>query len=124
LKEGISILEAIYDSLRTPRGRGKTTGALHTVAPLELGTADLKALPQRCAFSPEGVDEVIFGCVEAVDDQGASLARSAVLDAGWGGCGSQIRFKPKQTRFKPKQTRRSMRDISKVPFLVPIRSLP
>ena len=79
------ILEAfIYDAVRTPRGRGKANGALHTVAPLELGAAVLKALPQRGAFSPDLVDEVIFGCVEAVDDQGANLARSAVLEAGWG----------------------------------------
>ncbi|KQW56374.1 acetyl-CoA C-acetyltransferase [Variovorax sp. Root411] len=74
----------IYDAVRTPRGRGKATGALHTVSPLELGATVLKGLEHRGAFSPDVVDEVIFGCVEAVDDQGANLARSAVLEAGWG----------------------------------------
>ncbi|GAA5232613.1 acetyl-CoA C-acetyltransferase [Verticiella sediminum] len=74
----------IYDALRTPRGRGKPNGALHTVSPLELGATVLRALPERGGFDPTAVDEVIFGCVEAVDDQGANLARSAVLEAGWG----------------------------------------
>lgn len=74
----------IYDAVRTPRGRGKATGALHTVSPLELGATVLKGLALRGGFSPNVVDEVIFGCVEAVDDQGANLARSAVLEAGWG----------------------------------------
>lgn len=74
----------IYDTVRTPRGRGKALGALHTLSPLELGATVLRALPTRGGFDPARVDEVIFGCVEAVDDQGANLARSAVLEAGWG----------------------------------------
>lgn len=74
----------IYDTVRTPRGRGKAQGALHTLSPLELGATVLRALPERGGFDPSRVDEVIFGCVEAVDDQGANLARSAVLEAGWG----------------------------------------
>ncbi|RYF31974.1 MAG: acetyl-CoA C-acetyltransferase [Comamonadaceae bacterium] len=74
----------IYDAVRTPRGRGKAQGALHTQAPLELGAAVLRALPQRGGYSPNLIEEVIFGCVEGVDDQGANLARSSVLEAGWG----------------------------------------
>lgn len=79
------MLEAlIYDAVRTPRGRGKAQGALHTLSPLELGAGVLAALPQRGGFSPSLIDEVIFGCAEAVDDQGANLARSAALEAGYG----------------------------------------
>lgn len=74
----------IYDAVRTPRGRGKAQGALHTLSPLELGATVLRALPERGNFTPALIDEVIFGCVEAVDDQGANLARSAVLEAGYG----------------------------------------
>lgn len=74
----------IFDAVRTPRGRGKSQGALHTLSPLELGATVLRALPQRNGFSPQVVDEVIFGCVETVDDQGANLARSAALEAGYG----------------------------------------
>jgi acetyl-CoA C-acetyltransferase len=78
-------LEAfIYDAVRTPRGRGKAQGALHTLSPLELGATVLRALPERGTFAPDVIDEVIFGCVEAVDDQGSNLARSAVLEAGYG----------------------------------------
>ena len=74
----------IYDAVRTPRGRGKAQGALHTLSPLELGAGVLRALPERGGFEPALIDEVILGCVEAVDDQGANLARSAVLEAGYG----------------------------------------
>ncbi|CAM4301822.1 acetyl-CoA C-acetyltransferase [Bordetella pseudohinzii] len=74
----------IYDAVRTPRGRGKANGALHTLSPLELGAAVLRAVPQRGGFAPQALDEVILGCVEAVDDQGANLARSAALAAGYG----------------------------------------
>jgi len=74
----------IYDAVRTPRGRGKAQGALHTLAPLELAAAILAAIPKRGGFSPTLIDEVILGCVEAVDDQGANLARSAVFEAGYG----------------------------------------
>jgi acetyl-CoA C-acetyltransferase len=74
----------IYDAVRTPRGRGKASGALHPLSPLELGATVLRALPERGGFDPALVDEVVFGCVEAVDDQGANLARSSVLEAGWG----------------------------------------
>jgi acetyl-CoA C-acetyltransferase len=74
----------IYDAVRTPRGRGKPQGSLHTLSPLELGASVLTALQQRGAFSPSVIDEVILGCVEAVDDQGANLARSSALEAGYG----------------------------------------
>ncbi|MES2631377.1 MAG: acetyl-CoA C-acetyltransferase [Pseudomonadota bacterium] len=74
----------IYDAVRTPRGRGKAQGSLHTLAPLELGATVLRALPQRSGFDPALIDEVIMGCVEAVGDQGANLARSAVIEAGYG----------------------------------------
>ncbi|MBO7934033.1 acetyl-CoA C-acetyltransferase [Burkholderia pseudomallei] len=74
----------IYDAVRTPRGRGKTQGALHTLSPIELGATVLRALQQRGGFAPSLIEEVVFGCVEAVDDQGANLARSSALEAGLG----------------------------------------
>lgn len=74
----------IYDAVRTPRGRGKAQGALHTLSPLELSATVLRALPERNGFDPAVVDEVILGCVEAVGDQGANIARSAVIEAGYG----------------------------------------
>ena len=77
-------LEAfIYDSVRTPRARGKASGSLHTLSPLELASTVLRALPARSSFDTAVVDEVILGCVEAVCDQGANLARSAGIEAGY-----------------------------------------
>nr|WP_225581346.1 acetyl-CoA C-acetyltransferase [Acidovorax sp. ACV02] len=81
---GIYVQAFIYDAVRTPRGRGKSSGSLHTLSPLELASTVLRALPERSGFDPALVDEVIMGCVEAVGDQGANLARSAVLAAGYG----------------------------------------
>jgi acetyl-CoA C-acetyltransferase len=74
----------IYDAVRTPRGRGKAQGSLHTLSPLELAATVLRSLPERGDFDPSIIDEVIMGCVEAVNDQGANLARSAVIEAGYG----------------------------------------
>ena len=74
----------IYDAVRTPRGRGKANGSLHTLSPLELAASALRAVPERGKFDPQTIDEVILGCVEAVGDQGANLARSAAIEAGYG----------------------------------------
>ncbi|MEE8602808.1 acetyl-CoA C-acetyltransferase [Euzebya tangerina] len=74
----------IYDALRTPRGRGKSSGALHTVKPIDLLTTLLSAVEKR---NPEldiaQIDDVITGVVSPVGDQGADLARTAVIAAGW-----------------------------------------
>ncbi|VWX63336.1 putative enzyme [Burkholderiales bacterium 8X] len=72
----------IYDAVRTPRGAGRPTGSLHTLSPIDLGATVLRALRQRTGFEREPVEDVIFGVGDAVDDQGANLARSAALHAG------------------------------------------
>lgn len=74
----------IFDAVRTPRGRGKANGALHTLSPLELAATVLRALVERGRFDPAGIDEVVLGCAETVGDQGANLARSAAIMAGYG----------------------------------------
>jgi acetyl-CoA C-acetyltransferase len=73
----------IYDHLRTPRGRGKKDGALHQAAPVWLLRTLLQALQQRHALDTALVDDVVLGCVTPVGEQGADIARTAVLDAGW-----------------------------------------
>ena len=74
----------ILDAVRTPRGRGKAgKGALSSLHPQELLAQLLTALPQRAGFDPRAVDDVIAGCVSQVGEQGANVARSAVLAAGW-----------------------------------------
>ncbi len=74
----------ILDAFRTPRGRGKAgKGALSHIHPQELLAQLLKALPARAGIDPRQVDDVIAGCVSQVGEQGANIARNAVLAAGW-----------------------------------------
>ncbi|GAA5013191.1 acetyl-CoA C-acetyltransferase [Actinopolymorpha pittospori] len=72
----------LFDAVRTPRGRGKR-GALHSVKPVTLGSGVLTALRNRHDLDTSRVDDVIFGIVTPVGEQGADLARTAVLMAGW-----------------------------------------
>jgi acetyl-CoA C-acetyltransferase len=72
----------LYDAVRTPRGAGRASGSLHTLSPIDLGATVLLALRERTGFDRLPVEDVIFGVGDAVDDQGANLARSAVLHAG------------------------------------------
>ncbi|HUG85752.1 MAG TPA: acetyl-CoA C-acetyltransferase, partial [Euzebya sp.] len=74
----------IYDALRTPRGRGKASGSLHTTKPITLLTGLLHALEARNPdLDPAAIDDVITGVVSPVGDQGMDLARTAVIAAGW-----------------------------------------
>jgi acetyl-CoA C-acetyltransferase len=73
----------IFDTVRTPRGRGKKDGALHEVTALELATQALKAIANRNALDTAQLDDVIMGCVDPVGEQGADIARAAVLKAGF-----------------------------------------
>ena len=74
----------IYDSLRTPRGRGKSRGALYEVKPMDLLAAAVRALRQRTALPPEELDDAVIGCVTPIGDQGYNIAKAALLHAGWG----------------------------------------
>ncbi len=74
----------IYDAVRTPRGKGKSTGSLHEVKPIDLVTGLLHRLTERNeTFDPAGVDDLIMGVVTPVGDQGADIARTATTAAGW-----------------------------------------
>ena len=73
----------IFDAIRTPRGRGKSSGALHEVKPVTLLTQLLNTLQQRNQFDTQDVDDIVMGCVTAVGDQGAVIAKTAALAAGW-----------------------------------------
>ena len=69
----------IYDALRTPRGKGRKDGALHEVSALRLSAQTLNALKQRNNLSGHAVEDVIWGNVTQVGEQGGCLARLAVL---------------------------------------------
>jgi acetyl-CoA C-acetyltransferase len=73
----------IYDAVRTPRGRGKPTGKLHTQTPLNLVSCLLQELSCRYPRIVETTDEVVLGCCEQFNDQGGNLARSSALRAGY-----------------------------------------
>ena len=73
----------IYDHVRTPRGKGKKDGALHQASPVWLLRTLLKALEGRNHLDTALVDDVVLGCVTPVGEQGADIARTAVLDAEW-----------------------------------------
>ena len=73
----------IYDAVRTPRGKGKKDGSLHEITGLSLATQVLEALRDRNDLDTSKVDDVILGCVSPVGEQGADIARTAVLSAGW-----------------------------------------
>jgi len=73
----------IFDAVRTPRGRGKKDGSLHSVKPISLLTTVLKALQERNQLDTAQVDDIVMGCVTAVGDQGADIAKTAALAADW-----------------------------------------
>jgi acetyl-CoA C-acetyltransferase len=73
----------IYDHVRTPRGRGKPDGALHTVTTLELATQALSAIRDRNGLDSTVVDDVVLGCVDPIGEAGGDIARAAALNAGF-----------------------------------------
>lgn len=74
----------IYDAVRTPRGRGKSTGALHTTKPVTLVTGLLNAVRDRNpGLDPSAVDDIVLGTVEPHAEQGGVLGRTAGLAAGF-----------------------------------------
>ena len=75
----------IIDAVRTPRGKGKMdVGALSHTHPMELMATALRALERRNPKLPvRDVEDVVVGCVSQAKEQGACIARNAVLLAGW-----------------------------------------
>jgi acetyl-CoA C-acetyltransferase len=73
----------IFDALRTPRGKGKADGALHSVKPVNLVAGLLRALQQRTALDTSQVDDVVLGCVTPIGDQGSDIAKTAAQVADW-----------------------------------------
>lgn len=73
----------IFDHVRTPRGRGKPTGSLHEVTPIELVTQVLEAVRERSELDTGLVDDIIMGCVSPIGEQGANIARVAAINADY-----------------------------------------
>ncbi|MGK3984966.1 acetyl-CoA C-acetyltransferase [Sorangium sp. So ce136] len=74
----------IVDAVRTPRGRGKAgKGALSGVHPQELLAQTLNRLAEKTGIRKEDVEDVVVGCVTQASEQGACIARTAILAADW-----------------------------------------
>jgi acetyl-CoA C-acetyltransferase len=73
----------IFDAVRTPRGKGKKDGALHEITALSLAAQVLEQLRDRNGLDTSAVDDVVLGCVSPVVEQGADIARTAVLTADY-----------------------------------------
>ena len=74
----------IYDAVRTPRGKGRADGSLHEVTALRLSALTLDAIRERNGLPENAVEDVIWGNVTPVGEQGGCLARSAALASGIG----------------------------------------
>jgi acetyl-CoA C-acetyltransferase len=73
----------IIDAVRSPRGKGKKTGALHEVHPQRILAQVLNGLQARNGFDTADVDDVVMGCGAGSGDHAMDIARMAALDAGW-----------------------------------------
>ena len=73
----------IISAARTPVGLGKPTGALASLTPVDLTAMVLKEAVKRAGIEPGQVEDVVWGCVTPIGDQGANLARLCVLQAGF-----------------------------------------
>ncbi|MDV2476960.1 acetyl-CoA C-acetyltransferase [Rhodococcus zopfii] len=71
----------IVDAVRTPIGKKK--GGLAGVHPADLGAHVIKAVVERTGIDPADVDDVVFGCVDAIGGQAGNIARTAWLAAGY-----------------------------------------
>ena len=73
----------IIDAIRTPRGKGKKDGSLYEVKPITLLTTLLNELKDRHQLDTSKVDDIVLGCVTPIGDQGANIAKTAAIAAGW-----------------------------------------
>jgi acetyl-CoA C-acetyltransferase len=74
----------VLDYVRTPRGKGSAKGSMHHLSPLDALVLLEHALVEHTGLDPSQVDDVIIGNSAQVGEQGANLARTSVLLAGWG----------------------------------------
>ena len=73
----------VFDAIRTPRGKGKVNGSLHTVKPVDLVVGLMReTFVRNDGVDPSRVDDVVLGCVSPIGDQGADIARTAAVKAG------------------------------------------
>src|SRR4051794_37754859 len=73
----------VFDAIRTPRGKGKSNGSLHTTKPVDLVVGLMhEMLIRNETLDPKRIDAVVLGCVSPVGDQGSAIAKAAAIKAG------------------------------------------
>ena len=80
----------IYDAVRSPRGKGRNDGALHEITALDLSAQVLASINDRNELEGHEVEDIAFGCVSPVGEQGAVISRMAALKAGYADTTSAI----------------------------------
>ncbi len=93
----------IYDAVRTPRGKGKKDGALHSVKPVNLMAGVLRALQQRNQLDTAQVDDIVLGCVTPV----ATRARTSPRPLRWWPTGTSRSPACRSIASAPRAWRRS-----------------
>ena len=73
----------IFDAIRTPRAKGKASGELHEVKPIDLIVTLMHEMQGRYDLETGEIDDVVLGVVSPVGDQGADIAKIAAQRAGW-----------------------------------------
>ncbi len=73
----------IFDAIRSPRGKGKPYGSLHEIKSIELLSTLFRAIQKRNNLDTSQVDDAIIGCVTPIGEQGADIAKAALLFADW-----------------------------------------
>lgn len=73
----------IYDTLRTPFGKGNKSGALFEVRPIDLLSKCLYALKERNQLDTQKITDLIVGCVVPTGGQADNIAKTALLHADW-----------------------------------------
>src|SRR5215212_6482971 len=73
----------VFDAIRTPRGKGKSNGSLHSTKPVDLVVGLMhEMLGRNVDLDPNRIDDVVLGCVTPIGDQGADIAKTAATKAG------------------------------------------
>ncbi len=73
----------IFDAVRTPRGIGNSDGALYEAKPIQLLHTVLNAIRERNQLATENINDLFLGCVTPIADQGANIAKTALLYSNW-----------------------------------------
>ena len=80
----------IYDAVRSPRGKGRADGSLHEITALDLAAQVLASVNDRNGLDGHEVEDIAYGCVSPVGEQGAVISRMAALKAGYADTTSAI----------------------------------